>query len=267
MKKILMRIANWLLITATLAAVALFFGRTFSALAINKGVIPNNDVLPTSTLSPVLLEQKDDFSKEIQELLQKKEDSVFKPGWLHIVSQVQANTDSSSVLPNGVQFPNEYIMDDWYLLDIDGMVLQAVSFMRDTKNNIIQESVLYKGNWHNLTLNDITPSTEFTPRIDFGLSGMAIAQGTKIEKQDFILEGKDTILYVITEEYLDSNNKFAKTLVKAYFDPAGNLNLIETVLVAVDGSETMDSSTKVLIVENIQEPSDDVVKSLREVSK
>ena len=267
MKQILMRIASWLLIVATMVAVVLFFGRTFSALAINKGTISYDDVLPTSTLSPVLLEQKEDFAKEIQELVQKKEDSVFKPGWLHVVSQVQANTDPSSVLPNGVQIPNEYIMEDWYLLDTDGKVLQAASFMRDTKNNIIQESVLYKGNWHNLTLNDITSSTEFKPKIDFGFSEMAIAQGTKIEKQDFILEGRDAILYVITEEYLDYNKKYAQILVRAYFDPAGNLSLIETVLVAVDGSETLDSSNKVLIVENIQDPSDDVIKSLEEVSK
>lgn len=267
MKQRLIRVMGGLIVISVLTTAAIFLGYALPALAINNLAVSSQEANSTSTLPPTMLSQKEDLVRELEERVQKWQDTVDKPGWLHIVSNVRDNAASNIRLSNGAQIPTEYIIEDWYLLDSSGQVLQAVTYMRDVDNNVIQVSVLKNGNWHNLTLGETSPASGSKPRIDFGFLQMATAPGITVEKLNYSLESKESILYVIAEDYPGPEKNITKTQMKAYFDPEGGLMLLETVFISIDGSEILDSTTKIQKVENVHEPTEEVIKVMEEVNK
>ena len=257
------KILMLLSVFAVLIASAVLIGQAKPAVAFGVGTSPQ---LGASALisSTEEVNQKEQLSKEIQELLLTKERELLKPGWLHIVYKTSLRKDvDRGFLTDGVPFPSEYVIEDWYLLDEELYAVKAVTFMRDLEGNVLQESYFFDGVWTNTSLNDSIVTGKFQPSIDGGYAAMVIASDTTLEKIDGFEAG--FTVYEIKTAAMDG--VFKDIVTRLYFDENGNLVKSAVVLINKDGTEVVDYETEFLSTENLNEPSEDVVKYLDEVLK
>lgn len=261
MKKL--KILMLLIVFAGLIASAVLIGRTKPAAAFGVGSSSQIGVV-ASTPSTEEANQKEQLSKEIQELFLAKEQELLKPGWLHIVYKTSLRKDvDRGFLTDGVPFPNEYIMEDWYLLDEKFYAVKAVTFMRDLEGNFLQKNYFFEGVWTNTSLNDSIVTGNFQPSIDGGYVAMAIASDTTLEKVDGFEAG--FTVYDIKSAAMDDILK--DVVMRLYFDKNGSFVKSVALLINKDGTEVVDYETEFLSTENLNEPSEDVIKYLDEVLK
>ncbi|NWF63984.1 MAG: hypothetical protein HXY38_06730 [Chloroflexi bacterium] len=257
----------FLIVFAGLIASAVLVGRSRPAAAFSVGSSSQIGVV-VSTPSTEEANQKEQLSKEIQELFFVKERELLKPGWLHIVYKTSLRKDvDRGFLTDGVSFPSEYVIEDWYLLDEESYAVKAVTFMRDLDENILQKSVFFDGTWLHTTLNDNMVTGAFKPLIDGGYMTMVLASDTTLEKIDpsDINSNQGLTVYEIRAASPDGSSEIFAT--RLYFDGNGNLVKAVSVLVYKDGTEVIDSETEFLLMENVADPSDAVIEYLAEVKK
>ena len=211
---------------------------------------------------------------ELQTLVENSKTVLLQPGWLHITALTQNTIPSQGTLPNGDIIPQDYVLDDWYLLDQNGQVTQAVTFMRDEEGEIVQNSVLYDGNWHNLTLNDVSPAMPFIPSLDYGFFDRAVQHPAALSRANTSLDSKQAVVYILstyleTPVLLAGSNVASKGMVeKIYFDLDTDAVLkIEIFNVSESGEEILDHATTIITREHLSEPSDEVAKILEEIKK
>lgn len=256
-----------LLTILALAVAAVLFGRSRLVTAFDSET-SRRVIAPAPTLSADEVDQKELYSEEIQALFLAKEKELLKPGWLHIVYRTALRTDiDRGYLTDGVAFPNEYIIEDWYLLDDESYVVKAVTFMRDLDGNFLQKNILIDGTWINTTLDDRISVGKFKPSIDGGYLSMAKAADTVLDKLESQMEDRAVVKYEIKTDYPGSDKNTQQIIVKLYFSMNGDLIKSETVLRNVDGVEVVEDTTEILLMENVQEPSKDVVEYYSEVEK
>lgn len=257
-----------LIVFAGLITSAVLVGRSQSAAAFGVGSSSQSFAAISTPSSEEGVNQKELLSKEIQDLFLAKEQELLKPGWFHIVYKTSFRKDvDRGFLTDGVPFPNEYIIEDWYLLDEESYVIKAVTFMRDLDENILQKSVFFDGTWMNTTLNDNMVTGAFKPLIDGGYMTMVLASDTALEKIDpsDINSNQDLTVYEIRAASPDGSSEIFAT--RLYFDSNGNFVKAVSVLVYKDGTEVVDSETEYLLTENVNDPSDAVMEYLDEVKK
>ena len=94
---------------------------------------------------------------QVQSLVSSWSDPLIQgEGWLHVVKQHDSNLKDWGTLPNGQPIPLNFVQDSWYLLDGQGLVVEAVSIQRDMDGNAVQEAVFRDNTWYNLTTGDIS---------------------------------------------------------------------------------------------------------------
>lgn len=259
MKKILIG----LLAFAGLITSAVLIGRSQSAAAFSVG---SSSQLGAAAPTPSTEEtnQKEQLSKEIQELFLAKEQELLKPGWLHIVYKTSLRKDvDRGFLTDGVPFPNEYIMEDWYLLDEENYAITSVTFMRDLEGNIVQKTIMVDGIMTNTTLGDQMSVEKFKPSLDGGYLSMVASMDTILGKKQE--NEKNFIVYEIKSNVVDGS--VYQVAIQLFFDVQGNFRKSETITIDTDGSEAIDSVTEFLVFENLKEPSKDVMDYYDEVAK
>lgn len=265
MKKL--KILILLTVFSGLIASAVLTGRTQPAAALGVG-FSSQSVMVASTPSTEDADQKDLLSKEIQDLFLAQEQELLKPGWLHIVYKTSLRKDvDRGFLADEVPFPNEYIIEDWYLLDKESYVVQAVTFMHDLDGNTLQKSVFIDGTWTNTTLNDNIATGAFKPSIDGGYMTMVLASDTTLEKMDpsNLNSSQNPVIYEIRAASPDENSEIFAT--RLYFDSSGNFVKAVSILVYKVGIEIVDSESEFLLMENVNDPSEAVAEYLAEVKK
>ncbi|MCG2787042.1 MAG: hypothetical protein L6461_18285 [Anaerolineae bacterium] len=276
MKKKILPLALGLVLFFTLGIIALLAGLQRPVSASVSEPLAETVVLPTvivPTIAPDKVEEADKLLQEIQSQIEEANKKYLKDGWLHIVYQTKNSVASDGTIGNGISIPQEYTMDDWYFLEDDGaMKTSAVSFMRDTAGNIVQYSVLYKGKWHNKTINDITDASPFAPKIDFGFANRAAEMSQSISKQE--LKTENLVSYTLPIQLAAPiqlagyDQPTQGTVEKAYFHADGSgLFKLETYMILPDGNQVLDSVTTMLILENLEKPSEEIVKILEEVQQ
>lgn len=251
-----------------LATSIVFVGRSQPASAFGSGDSSQSLDL-VSTPSNEEAGQKILLSTEIQSMFLAKEKELLKPGWLHIVYKTSLRPDvSRGDLTEGVPFPSEYIIEDWFLLDEENYVVEAVTFMRDLDGGaLLQKSIFIDGTWINTTLNDKVTVGEFKPSIDGGLLTLAIAGDTVLDKYEIRVDDQKMIVYEMKNEYQGSEKNIQQIVTRLYFSANGDFVESETVLVENDGSEVFESATKFLVMENVSDPAADVIEYYSEVKK
>lgn len=276
MKKKILPLALGLVLFFTLGVIALLASLQRPVSASVSEPLAETVVLPTvivSTIAPEKVEETDKLLQEIQSQIDETNKKYLKNGWLHIVYQTKNSVTSDGTIGDGISIPTEYIMENWYLLEDDGAIkTSAVSFMRDTAGNVVQYSVLYKGKWHNKTLNDITDASPFAPKIDFGFANRAAEMHQSISKQD--LKTENLVSYTLPIQLAAPiqlagyDQPTQGTVEKAYFHADGSgLFRLETYMILPDGKQVLDSVTTMLILENLEKPSEEIVKILDEVQQ
>lgn len=256
-----------LIVFAGLVASAVLIGRSRPVAAF--GVGPSSQaIVAASTPSTEEANQKELLAKEIQDLFLEKEKYLLKPGWLHFVYKTSLQTGvDRGYLTDGVPFPNDYIIEDWYLIDEENYAITGATFMFDLDGNFLQKSIFSDGTWVNTTLNDSIVTGKFKPLIDLGYLAMVKDSGSVLSKNEVQVEGRSTAEYEISSVYPGSDENTQQIVVKLFFDMKGNLIKTQTVIRNVDGVEVVEDTTDILLIENVQEPSKDVVDYFSEVAK
>ena len=92
---------------------------------------------------------------------------------------------------------------------------------------------------------------------------MVIASDTTLEK----IDGFEAGFTVFEIKTAAMDGVFKDIVTRLYFDENGNLVKSAVVLINKDGTEVVDYETEFLSTENLNEPSEDVIKYLDEVLK
>lgn len=267
MNKRIINVSALILSVIVLAVIAVLSGKWNTATAFDN---TTSDTIVISTLSSKEADQKEDITEQILSLFKNKEKELLKQGWLHVVYKTSLLAEvERGTLPNGIGFPSEYVMEDWYLLDSENYVVKAATFMRDVVDgNFLQKSIYFNETWINTTFDDKIEVGRFMPSVDFGYLSIVQASDTKLEKYESSIENNSVTVYEIIADYLGSDVNTQQIVLKLYFDTStGNLLKSETVLRNIDDTEILDSITEILIMENTQEPSQDVSDYFNEVEK
>ena len=288
MKKIMFFVVSTVCLTTILGVVALFIGQVditsahepletmqIQAIKVENQVVESQ---PDTGLVANTQPQEPNLVQEVQLLTEQWSNSVKKPGWVHVLSQHTEDYDDLSILPGGEISAKEYFMDEWYLLDNKGYLIQAAYIQRDINGNPIQISILRDDTWINLTYNIVSPvPREILPLefvIDFGFPQIATELSESLEKQETNLSGKGVLLYTAREKYetpvlvSDFQQKIVEVDTNAYYDPDdGSLLLFEQVMIFLNGETRIRSSARILSVESEIEPPYEIQKYFEEATK
>ncbi len=208
----------------------------------------------------------------LERLHQKQSDAALKPGWLHLVYEVKADTDEANngELSNGQEIPLNYILDEWYYLDGQGMVLEAVTLMLSLDGKVLQASTFQEGTWQNLTVDEKFKVTEpFTISLDFDfLADMqkAYANNSVLLQSSVEFDGVDSLLFTMSDTFdkpLQAGS-YAQPIIqaekRAILDAdSGEILSLETVFVMADGTVRISLSITPLTLENVSEPPDSIL--------
>lgn len=261
MKKIL----NWLLplvILSFVFAVAVFILNSnphAKAEALPDIIAPQ--IVQPQSVSPEMEQKQLTISEEIHGLSEKWISKYQKAGWIHVVTHQILHSDTQNVAPDGFTAPNEFITDDWILLDNKGNEIQGVFLQRNMQGDVIQVSVLKDKAWHNLTFGDVIPAPDnlvFTP--DFGFSETALRLKNTLEKTTADIKGKKLLKFIAKEKYqaptkfVEFDSLVSSVNTEAVYDDNGVVALYQTVFVMQDGSEHVKDSVEAVTMESAVEP-------------
>jgi LysM repeat protein len=107
-------------------------------------------------------------------------------GWLHITKRIYVNGDSGAL-------PNPWLADDWYFLDDQKQVVQAVSIQADENGTPVQVKVLRDRQWVHLTQDTTSPADPFIPNLDSDFvveATNALANGSTLQMSDLYFDGQ-----------------------------------------------------------------------------
>jgi hypothetical protein len=227
--------------------------------------------IPAATQDKI---KNDDVLKEAEKLIRKSESAYLTAGWLHIFSVTESFAPASTTLPDGSPTPTKWTSESWILLDNSGNAIKAVS-TQDTGNPAMyQVSVFEDSIWTNKTLGSSSSEPEtYRPTLDSGfLNSVASYKDSMIlDKYSEILNGKDVVVFVSTENYKnpikilkDTGDKKAKELTSAvnkyYFSFDTGLPLqVEAYFASVEGNMELSQRISDIFVERIDNPPDSIL--------
>lgn len=191
---------------------------------------------------------------------------MLQPGWLHIRAQSEnLRGESMGVLPDGSEIPANQFTDTWYFIDAQGFVRDAVGYMSDEAGRIVQVVTYQDGIWHNLTFNETHEQINYKIEeelADNGFAALAIdllSQGYELEKISTQVDGKATLIYSLKSSVMSTT-----PVRRAIYDQStGALEWIETLILAEDGSETVYTRARTLLIETGIAPSEQLLAYLK----
>lgn len=261
MKKVL----TWLLPLAVLSFVfgvsAFVLNSNTHAKAETASRIVSPQIVQPQNISPQQEQTQLTLAEQIHRLSSKWASQYLKAGWLHVVTHQTLHSDSQNIAPDGSVASNEFVTDDWILLDNKGNEIQGVFLQRNMQGDVIQVSVLKDKAYHNLTYGDVIPAPEnmaFTP--DFGFSETASKLKDTLEKTTADIKGKKLTKFIAKEKYqtptkfVEFNSLVSSLNTEAVYNESGAVTLYQTVFVMQDGSERVKDSIEVTTMETVIEP-------------
>lgn len=200
-------------------------------------------------------------------------EEVLAPGWLHIRSQVSNfSGQPMGSLPDGRDIPGSSTADDWYLIDEQGFVSQAVSLMVGEDGDVLQAAVYQDGVWHNLTFAEQHEQLNFSIDREFIDGGFASLVSSVITDDTYIIDqesiqqdGREFLVFslatpVASPPYPQDAVQFVK---RAIYDAQTRLLIsIQTLLVLEDDSEVVYTQMQLLLIENSPMPPGEVTSYL-----
>jgi hypothetical protein len=229
-------------------------------------VVDTNEITPQLILSP-----EGEVLQNFIALTEKNETRFLQPGWLHLVSQVDGDYDvPSDPLLNGEEIPQNYLWEEWMLVNDAGIVTQAVNLMLTLDRKLIQLTTLENGYWTNQTLGEISKAYPFKPGFAIGFReklAKSIETGAIISQSPSTIEGQEVIRFVIGYDFGKpvKLGSFHQTVLsgesRAYVDPVtGEIRLLETIFTMEDGSTRTSTRTIPLKVEFGIEPPAEIMQ-------
>lgn len=227
-------------------------------------------IVQTQNVSPET-EQQLALSDEIRFLTEKWKKTHLKAGWIHVVTHQTFDHDVQNTGPDGQPAPNDFMTEDWILLDNKGQEVKGVFLQRKNSGEIIQVSVLRDKAWFNFTYGDIIPAPDnLTYALDYGFPEVADRLNSELKKTTETVKGKKLIKYSAKEKYvspsklLEFNMEVNSIDVQAFYNDNGQLELYQTVVSLQDGAERKSYMVEVLTFEQVDIPPAEILDYLNQ---
>jgi len=263
---------GWLLSLATMVFV---FGVTVFTLYSHASTTPEMppgielpQIVQAQNLPLAQTQEQLALSEQVHGLSEKWANAYQKAGWIHVVMHQIIDSDVENVRPDGQPAPNDFITEDWILLDDKGQEIKGIFTQKNMNGEVIQISVLRDGAWFNLTYGDVIPAPDnLIYTLDFGFPNVADNLKDELKKTNETMDGKTLIKFSAEEIYV-SPIKVAnfQSMVKsadtqAFYNENGQVELYQTVFKLQDGSERRNT-VEVLTFEQISIPPNEILKYL-----
>lgn len=228
-----------------------------SDVAFDPGIAPQPTVDPNSPEGEII--------QELHALVDRWQTPLLhSEGWLHVAEQHDRNLADAGELASNQSLPIDYIKEGWYHLDGNGVVLEAVIWMKDQSGVVVQEAAVVNGFWLNRTTNERFEGGSFQLRLDFGFIDNA-ERGpgwySSLSRREVSTADGAAVLFVIRDnmgsreesESLSSANSSVET--RARFMPeTGALQEIEVVAITDSGEEEVLTTVRYLTLESGNPP-------------
>lgn len=266
---------DWLL---SLGAMVFIFGSAVFVLHSQAGATPEMktdialpQIVQVQTIPPEKAQAQIALSEQVHGLSERWADTYHKAGWIHVVMHQTIDTDMENIIPDGQPAPNDFITEDWILLDGKGQEIQGVFLQRNTSGEIVQISILRDKFWHNLTFGDTIPAPDnLIYTLDFGFPEVADRLKNELRKTTETIKGKQLIKYSAKENYatpfkiLVFNSEVVSLDTQVFYNENGQVELYQTVFSLQDGSERKSSMVEVLTFEQMAAPPAEILNYLNQ---
>jgi hypothetical protein len=218
--------------------------------------------LPTATATFNMSEQEISLSEEALLRMRSWSDQLHD-GWIHVVIHQKTNSNTSD------EMPDDFLTEDWVLLDEYGNQLKGIYLQRYPDYRIIQVSILKYGNWHNLTYDDTTAAPGQIPyTLDFGFPDIVNLLKDKVTKTQVKINDESLDKFSVVETYAKplSVTGFEKQIVslgtEAFINMDGMVRLYQTMFTFDDGTSEISSYAEVQVFERDIEPPAEILAYL-----
>jgi hypothetical protein len=266
---------SWLL---SLAAMAFVFGTAVFILHSQAGAMPEMktdaelpQIVQAQNVSPEQAQEQLALSDQVHGLSEKWANTYQKAGWIHVVTHQAIDSDLENIRPDGQPAPNDFITEDWILLDGKGQEIKGVFLQKNINGEIIQVSILRDKFWYNLTFGDIIPAPDdLAYTLDFGFPEIANRLKNELKKTTETIKGKKLVKYSAEEKYstpskfLEFNNMVNSIDTQAFYNDNGQVELYQTIVNFQDGSRRTSMMVEVLNFEQVVNPPADVLNYLNQ---
>lgn len=205
----------------------------------------------------------------VKEFARQQEDALlYKPGWLHIVSQPYTPKDqlgsenvrsaeTGELVPREELVPDSALFESWYHVDERGAYNEAMSLVTSSDGTVHQESILVDDQWFNLTLQARGFSqAQYQTR---NLSNQVILPISDVANS---LDSMQTLENVKMWAYLD-NEQYVVTVEESYEKPLED-SIQQTTILSGKITYSIDATTGQLVSTVVQLLNEDGNWHLRE---
>jgi hypothetical protein len=171
-------------------------------------IVPSQPVhvnhTPTLETHDLIPKTDSEIIHEVNDLHSSWVASLNKPGWFYTVEKVERSPSDYGTLEDGTKIPVDYQMDNWYLLNGEGLVLASISTMTDV-NGVEVQRVIFTGTaWYNLAVDEKYSGSPYVLKLDYGLfetlskgsdfyGDLSVTEGS-LDGREIIRKGKWSIL-------------------------------------------------------------------------
>ncbi|NWG35350.1 MAG: hypothetical protein HXY42_13010 [Chloroflexi bacterium] len=226
-------------------------------------------IVQVQNISPENVQEQLALSEQVRALSDKWANTHQKAGWIHVVMHQTFDNDIENTRPDGQPAPNDFITEDWILLDGQGQEVKGIFLQRSISDEIIQVSVLKDKAWFNLTFGNIIPAPDnLIYTLDFGFPEVADRLKNELKKTTENIKGKELIKYSAEEKYtrpfkfLEFNNEVVSIDTQAFYNEDGQVELYQTIVNFQDGSQRKSSMVEVLTFEQVATPPAEILNYL-----
>lgn len=270
MKKIFLWSISLTLLTLALSTTVIFFGTRSNVTAQSASNIAMPKI-EEEKLNPNAEQQKLDLANEVLLRAESETNQLKKAGWVHVVMNQTMNSDTTNMAPDGSIAPNNFVTEDWVLLDENGNQTQGIFLQLNMDYKIVQVSILKNGNWHNLTYGDVISAPENLPyTFDFGFPEIAAKLKNNLTKDQVEVNGELFDKFSAEEKYTESinvlglNKKVTALSTEAFFNTDGMIKIYQTIFTFEDGSSQISSYVEVQLFEQGIEPPAEIIAYLEQ---
>ena len=226
-------------------------------------------IVPTQNIPLEQAQEQLTLSEQVRDLSEQWASTYQKAGWIHVVVHQTIDSDVENMRPDGQPAPNDFITEDWILLDDNGRELKGVFLQKSDSGEILQVSVLRDKFWHNLTFGNIIPAPDdLTYTLDFGFPEVADRLKNELKRTTETINGKEIVKYSAEEKYaspakfLEFNDEVNSIDIQVFYNDDGQLELYQTIISFQNGPQRISSRVEVLTFEQVLAPPAEVLDYL-----
>ena len=226
---------------------------------------------PTPLTIPTLASQ-DPILLEVHALAQKFDHSITQgPAWIHVVYE-----NTSENIPTGQTYPPPYYKDEqWYEIDEAGWVTRSLTTHYDVNGNILQQSASIGTKGINFTTGDVFENSPYRISFDFLTQDLdsALSREQPVLREETNCEdGSRCLLITIREQYNPPIQNPGQPLafygggLRVWIDvETGQQVKHQSFSQLEDGTEQIRYTQRVLLVERVGAPPDNVLEILESI--